>query len=504
MKTSWLGGPTLAALGALLLGAPLSCGGSSDSPIGVNNVSPHGSLGGLVVDAVTQKAMQGVALSVIAGGRTYPDKPVETDATGYFAISDVPSGDLIVRVVPKGGYQAVTIEANLPNAAGEFPLANATLSLGPIGLVPTVAADAGFKVLLIKPDGTPPNPPINAYLRSQVAWVDFSSGSASARGVVVSEAKSDNSGIVRFGDMPDFGRLSGLIGAGGVTDAVRVSVPPVDANRDGIAEFLGKEQAFNVTKLAGSIPTIVLATAAGPLSVVACNIAGFMGKTGNRVLPGASGPLYLVFNWPVVDKMTDLSMYDEQGRPVASVPTKAVSGNVMTINFQGLNLAAEYNLNVRTFGDVEGTLVEGQFASPVFTPVGAKVSATLKRDPKSANRILVTFSEPIGAGVAGQPMSAVLFFDVDLNGGGAKGDAPGERGALTSPYGLASEEIDPPGSVGRSGLSTVWSFDLPMDASNNPVPSGTYVDILFSRAGSVTERADATLVPDLPNQTIPN
>jgi hypothetical protein len=505
MKTSWLRMPILAALYAALLVAPLSCGSGDDSPIGVNNVSPHGSVGGLIVDATTQKTMQGVTVSIIAGGKIYPDKPVETDGSGYFAINDVPSGELLLRVVPKAGYQAVTIEATLPNSAGEFPLANATLSLGPIGLVPTVAADSGFKVLLIKPDGTPPNPPISAFLRTQIAWIDFNTGTPAARGITVSEAKSDNNGLVRFGDMPDFSRLVGLIGAGGVTDAVRVSVPPVDANKDGVAEFLGKEQSFSATKLAGSIPTIVLSTAAGPLNVVASNIAGFMGKAGNRVLPGASGPLYLVFNWPIVDKLTDLGLYDEQGKPVASAPTKSISGNVMTINFQGLNTAAEYNLNIRTFGDVEGTLIEGQVASPIFTPVGAKVQATLKRDAKNTNRILVTFSEPIGTGVAGQALSGVLFFDFDINGGGTKGDAPGERNSISSTYNLAIEEVDPPGQVSRSGLSTVFSFDLPMDSANNPIPAGTYVDFLFSRtAGTVAERPDGTLVPDLPNQTIPN
>ena len=39
----------------------------------------------------------------------------------------------------------VTIATNLANAAGEFPLANSTLSVGPVGLVPKASATEAFE-----------------------------------------------------------------------------------------------------------------------------------------------------------------------------------------------------------------------------------------------------------------------------------------------------------------------------------------------------------------------
>jgi len=272
-----------------------------------------------------------------------------------------------------------------------------------------------------------------------------------------------------------------------------------------VADFLGKEVGFQVTKLGGAIPTVVLSSGTpAPLQVIASNIAALMGKQGNRLLPAASGPIYVAFNWPIVEKLTQISLYDEGGKPVASAPTKSINGTLMTINFQGLAAQAEYNLDIHTFGDAEGSYVEGSFAAPVFTPIGAKVQATLKRDTKLTNRIWVTFNEPVGTGVANQGLPNMLFFDFDLSGSGTKGDAPAERGYMSSNVSLSIDEVDPPGPVGRSGLSTLWYFDLPLDSFNNPVPGGTYVDLLFSRGAVQLERADGTLVADLPNLTIPN
>lgn len=502
-------------LAVLLVLAPLSCGDDEGGDsLGVNNVSPKGSVGGLVVDAATMAPMQGVKVSVVAGGALYPsgESTAVTDANGYFSVADLPAGELIVQLTPSDpkAYRAVNIAATLQNAAGEFPLANATLSLGPIGLVPLASKTGVLTVQLVTTDGAPAVAGIKAYLRASLEWIDFHGGGVAQQGLIVVEGTSTNSGMVSFVGMPDFFKLAGLVGSGGISDVVRIQIPPFDSNKDGVMDFLGREDAFNVTKLKGAIPTIVLNSAAKPnkLIIEAASIAALAGKSGNRVMTSTSGPIYITFNLPVRQDMTEVFLFDELGQAVVSPPTKAVSGNVLTINFTSLKAAAEYNLNVRTFADVEGDLLEGYFGAPAFTPAqaGSTVKATLTRDAGDPTKLIVSFNEPVGSGVPNQSLSGancVLYFDYDLNGTGIKGDAPSERNADSSVTPMYIVELDPPGPAGKSGLSSYWTFTLPNDAMGNPIPAGTAFDIVFSGANFALQRASGALVPDIKNLTVP-
>jgi len=495
----------------LLLAAPTSCG-SEEGPIGINNVTPGGSVGGIILNAVDMKPMEGVSVSVVAGAKLLPANPALTDTTGRFSIEGVPSGDIILQIVPKNTHLPINIEATLPNAAGEYPLGNATLSIGPVALLPVASSDGAFKVQLVAGDGSPA-PSVKCMLRTALSWIDLASGSPTGKGVAEVEAASDNSGIVRFAGMPDLMKIAGLAGAGSnVSDVVRVVVPPYDSNKDGAYDFFGKEQAFNVSKVGSAIPTILLTSAApGALQITASNIAALMGKTGNRVLPSTSGALFVAFNWPIDQARTEITIFDEQGKAVISAPTKTVSGALLTVNFTGLAAGSEYNIGIRTFATVEGTQVDGTFGAPVFTPVpsGAKVQVALKRETKpTSSRITVTFSEPIGLATPANPHlvggNAVLYFDFDINGSGTKGDAPGERGASSSGYGLFMDEAQPPGPAGKSGLGKYWYLDLPNDNMGNPVPAGTAIDFMFSRSSQIVQRADGTSVADIVGVAVPN
>jgi hypothetical protein len=503
----------LLMLTLLVVLGQLACGGDEDK-LGVTNVSPRGSVGGLILDAATMNPMTGVQATVVAGGTRYPsgDTPAATDATGHFSVQDVPSGNLIVQLTPTDtkAFRAVNIVAALPNSAGEFPLDNATLSLGPIGLLPLTDKNSAFVVQFVTPDGAPAAAGIKAFLRTVVEYVDFKAGDAAQRGIIVVEGATDNSGRVRFVGIPDFAKLAGLVGSGGISDQVRIEIPPFDTNKDGTLEFLGTEAVFNVNRLKGSIPTVVLSSpsAPGALTIEAASIAALTGKKGNRVMSSISGPVYVTFNLPIRQDLTELTLFDELGKPVVSPPTPSLSGNVMTINFSGLKAAAEYNLNLRAFADVEGKLVSGYFGAPLFTPgqAAAAVKAALSRDAGNTNKVLVTFTEPIGSGTAGQSFTggnAIIFFDYDINGTGVKGDAPGERGASSSNISMIISEVNPPGPAGLSGLSTHWYFTLPVDTMNNPLPAGTAFDMMFSKASFATERAGGKVVPDFKNLIVP-
>jgi hypothetical protein len=483
--------------------------------LGVNNVSPTGSVGGLVVDAATMKPMEGVKVTVIAGGKQYPpaETPATTDAGGYFAVDAVPTGNLIVLLVPgdPAAYRQIAITATMPNAAGEFPLGNATLSLGPIGMVPLTTQATAFSIQLVTPDGAPAASGIKAHLRAGVEWVNFANGSASPKGIITTEASTDNSGMLNFVGMPDFHELAGLVGTGGISDNVKIEIPPFDSNKDGVLDFWGMEETFNVTQLTGAVPTIVLIPSHTPtkLTIEAASIAALAGMQGNRVLNSVSGPIFVTFNLPINQALTEVHLYDEIGLPVITTPSKTVTANVLTLNIPGLKEGAEYNLNLRTFSDVGGIMLEGYFGAPFFTPTqpNATFNANLTRDSGDPNKIIVTFSEPVGAGIPGKHLSgsnAVLYFDYDLNGSGVKGDSASERNSTSSDVNMMAVEVDPPGPAGQSGLSSSWYFNLPVDTMSNPVPGGTAVDILFSKASFAVQRANGALVPDLKNVIVPN
>ena len=489
-----------------------ACGGEEEESLGVSNVSPQGSVGGLVVDAATRAPLEGVKVAVIAGGAIYPpaDKPCQTDSNGYFAVQGVPAGALIIQLTPKKTHGAVEITATLPGAAGEFPLGNATLSLGPVGLVPLADKQTAFSVLLITPDGAPATTGmVKAYARASVGWVDYASGSPKPNGTTVVGAATGASGLVSFVGLPAFDQLAGIVGSGGISDLVRVQIPPFDSDKDGTLDFLGKEQSFYVNKLVGSIPTVVLSSSSAPskLTIQASSLAG-LGPGGTKVISAAAGVVFVTFNLPVLKDLTAATIYDEQGLPTTLLPEVAVSGNLMTIKLKGLQQGAEYNMSLHTYASVEGRLLEGNFGAPLFTapPKGLPVSAVLTRAADNPNKIRVTFSEPVGTTVANKHLSggdAVVYFDRDLDGSGVKGDAPAELGASSSSVTLYIEEQDPPGPAGKSGLSTRWAFSLPTDSGGLVVPAKTLTRLLFSRTSLPVQRADGRLLGDFVALSVP-
>ncbi len=515
-KNRWVLALALLALSTALL----SCGDDESSSLGVNNVNPIGSVGGIVIQADTMKPLKGVKITVIAGGKIYPASDgtaVETDSEGIFAVKDIPAGNILVKMAAPSGYQGVTLRGTIPNAAGDFPLANSTLSMGPIGLIPLATASQAFRVLLVTPDGAPA-PKITAHLRSGMSYVDFSNGNPVAKGTHVVSATTNNQGKAAFANMPDFNKLAGMIGIGGLTDLVRVRVPPYDSNSDNVMDFLGKETIFNVLALKGHVPTIVLSSnAPTSLKIEASSIAALVaGKKGVRQLQSSSGPLYVAFNWPIDSKLTMVSLYNSLGKRLATMPSKTVSQNLLSINFVGLNAGSEYNITIRAVAKSTEKLLEGTFGAPFFTPPvsGSTVTASLARassDPQKTdyNKIVVTFSEPVGTGIPTNKgltgTNCVLFVSYDLNNTSKTGDCEGEKGFPTSNIWMKIDEKDPPGPAGKSGLSKKWYFELPKDQFiGTPVPGGTPLDIVFSTSSLIMQRASGEALKDMFNLTIPN
>ncbi len=502
MKAATRQVPVLAgALLALTFGGCSGCGESLD----VDNVAPEGSVGGLIVDAVTRLPVEGANVRLLAGAQIF--EAVATGADGAFAFEGVPAGEVLITIEAPAGYRGAWIRDMLSNAAGEFPTENATLTVGPIGLVPTSET---FTLRVLDQHGKP----VSQYpltLRHYAEYVDFSDGMPLEQGEVVMQASTDTSGYATFADLPDFYGLGPSI-----SDTVIVLLPPLDADTDGVFEFAGGDRNFYMRDLADPTPDVILDSGyTTQLQIRASTIPELAGA-------GATNPaatvlsindvIHAAFNLPI-ENSVEITVSDEYGTPITQLPSISVTGDNLAINFGGDPLLPgnEYNLHIHAVAAVGERLVTGDFYAPFFTP-GISEEVTVANIARSGNRVELEFSEPIGVGNGTASTlngaNCVLFINYDIDGSGLVGDGPMELTNascdLGSPYYLRSAEPDPVGPGGASGYTKYWIFDVPQAPGPVDLPQGTHVHILFSHvsnAGKIVERATGVQVEDFTQGT---
>jgi hypothetical protein len=433
-----------------------------------------------------------VSVSLLAGGRVF--SPETTDAAGTFRFTDVPAGDVIVTPT-MAGYNPAMIRRTLASSAGEYPLGNGTLTLGPIGLLPQTESFA-FRVL------DPLGQPVSGYpvgIEVQVQFVDFATGVPDAEGQIFQQVQTDPDGYAIATGLPDFFAL------GSATDAVLVFLPPYDGDGDGVPEFPGGDAVFNLRSL-DPTPDVVLDEAlAATLTVRASTIGRLSGAAGEtEAVLQTTDSVHVTFNLPIRPQVT-VELSDEQGAPI-DVPGAniAVRDDTLSIALSGLGLAggAEYNLALHAVAAVGDRQAVGDFAAPFFTvPPMATVSASgTMRD--GAQLVTLAFSEPVGGlGTSLTGGDCVVYFAFDINGANGQGDYPNELGSASCDVQLFPAEWDPPGLPGGSGYTTRWQFYAPVQpGSGAPLPGGTGVHFLFDRvvsAPAVMQRADGRAVQNL-------
>jgi hypothetical protein len=471
-----------------------ACGGDT---VDVNNVDPRGSVGGIIVDASTREPLAGVSITLLAGGRVFD--PAVTAEDGSFQFEKVPGGDVILTVAALDGYNGAMIRGTLPTSAGDFPLGNATLTLGPIGVLPAAGT---FRFRVLDELGAPVSSyPVGVEL--QLQYVDYSSGTPDGEGQIYRQVQTDADGYATVPGMPDFFAL------GSVPDAVLVFLPPLDANSDGVYEFPGGDAAFNMRSLDPTPDVILDASLAATLTVRASTVPQLAsGGSGTPAVVQPSGDIHITFNLPIQADAA-VTMSDESGLPIA-VPTSALAirDDTMRISLGslGLDFNNEYNLTVHAVAAVGERFVIGDFAASFFT-----VSADTNVSVAGASRdgatqvVTVNFNEPIGLGnvgsqsVLGSP-NCVVFFGFDINGANGQGDFVNELGSDSCDVAFFSDEIDPPGLPTLSGFSKRWTFTAPLQTSGTAIPGGITVHLLFDRVPSgtsVTERTDGRPVQNL-------
>ncbi len=486
------------AIGSLAVSG-LACGddGSTalDENVTVTPVEATGTVGGQVLDALTDQPLDGVEVTVVTGG--YAAKG-STDSSGIFSIPNVPATGVVIATFSKSGYLSADLTTTFNGAAGDYPLTNATATFGPLALVPS---DGDFTVYVFDQNGRPAQGHLLT-LTTRVRFLTYVNGASTGNGTFTTTAQVGSTGIATFFNIPDYWALGEK-----VDSRVDISVPPYDAEDDGFFEFAGETYTFDLLDLDNPQPTILMSDTHNEypttLGIEASNVQQLETNTTNGYAPSSLpgvGPITVLFNQPIAEDSLLVSVYDEDGTtPFA--PQTQLNGRSLTITFPtALPTGAEYNLNITATALTGDQLVTGSFSASFFVidesaSVTASVDFQDSSDPANLFRI-VTFSEPVGFGLPGVALAGgncVIYYDIwNLGPGSGTGDDPGEYGASSCPYSLAPDEPVPamPAGAIQSGYTKTWIFQVPLMTCGTPpcapVPQATPVHLIFGSVDSTS------------------
>jgi hypothetical protein len=407
----------------------LGCSGdNAQQSVSVGNINPTGTVGGLVIDAVTEMPLMGATVRLVAGGMAYT---AMTDAEGLFSITGVPSGAFIATV-SNTGFQSALINSALGGAVGNFPVKDPIATLGPVGLIKN---DGTFAVKLIDQAGAPV-PNVTVTVQVNIRWVSFSNGQPQPVGSYEITGMSGMDGVVTLMGLPNFSYLGPL----GV-DTIAIHVPPVLVmGSTTVYSFLGGTFNFSVAQLANSgvidQPIIRLAGPETALSILSSNLEVLQGLTSNNsstVAPSftqiatypyiaANGPINIEFNQSINRSTIRAKLFEEDGTPSQTLLMATGSANTLTITpMAALTTGRRYNLSLH----VDAATAAGEpsaqremnttvplFVAPATGAALNILTTTIKSLPgASPQPFTFQFSEPVGAGFATASVSCVVFYD---------------------------------------------------------------------------------------------
>ncbi len=497
---------------ALVAFAAASFGGcGNDANVTLGASTAQGSVGGVVLDAAPGlPPLAGAAVSVVAGGQTFS---AMTDMNGTFGVTGIPSGSVVVKISAADHFD-VFVTGALASNAGNFPVANATLTVGPVALV---SSKGTLTVRLVDENGAPAKN-VKATARISGTYLDLSAGAATARGnTVVSATSSMMDGTVVFAGVPDFASIGPIL-----PDLVAVNIPPQKLSGADDYEFLGLTVNINATQYPASLgqtPTIVLAGPRSPLTVLASNVdffeTGAAGPTGSQV----TDTVTIAFNQAVNAGTFRAQLLDESGAADAAMAMATPAGNLVNITFsKALAPGNRYNLAVHADSNYGDQMHEYNQTAPFFVPQVQGTAVTVANashmDPNGGPDYDLIFSEPVGVGSGrGDQIPCVVYYDTSLDGN-AQVISAGEwtsggnnllecvPGDQHSGYYLRpAEPIGP-----LSGFTTNWRIAVrPGTACTNLVnytctTSGVTVHLQFSKntdPSFVVKKSNGAPLPDI-------
>mgnify|MGYP006289392057 CR=1 FL=1 len=481
-----------------------------DENLTVDNVTPLGSVGGVVLDAVTQAPVAGgVDVTVLSGG----GEPIttSTDGNGYFLVTDVPASGNVIVMIQSDGYYSAQLNGAFNNAAGNFPVDNAILSLGPIGLIP---ANRSMTLRLVSETGEAvPNVSLTA--TTNVKYLDMTDGGAMSVGRVTVDATANSDGVATFNGLPDYIGLGNL-----VDDTLFVKIPPIDTDGDDIYEYPGGSFWFNYGNTGGPERIVELVTNYPTnLAVDYSNVAALESTAALPTTLPIAGPIHVLFNIPIDENSLYVRVFNEFETETIQTET-VVDGRSLTINFpQPLGAGAKYHLQIHAVSSVGNQISEKDFYAPFYTAASEPLSiVSVVRDTDSDPMMpdfVVHFNQPIGTGNNGRNQNfynsrCVLWFDTEIGATVGVGNDPGEWGADSCSIGAAyafkgdEEVVGMPGAY-PSGYTTRWRFTAPQ-SGGQPMTQGTQFYIIFSEIAEgayVITTPNGEVVHDFMAQQIP-
>ncbi len=502
----------------LIFGLLLASGCGSDTQklderVSVENANPTGSVGGLVYDGISQTPISSdteVLVTVIAGDQTMT---TTVDENGLFSLSDVPASGPVQVLVTADGYLSAHLTADFTNEAGEFPVSNAAVSLGPIGLIP---ATGSLSIQLFDDQGFPVTDAALT-LTTKLRYLLWQEGRPMAMGTETVGGTSDSEGRAQFDGLPDYWSLGA-----NVDDTVILTVPPLDYDGDGIYDFPGNEYPLSALHSNGPDRTIVLSSGfQQSLTILSSNVAA-LETNGNLTVPSVIAPddsIRVVFSLPVDQDSLLVRVLDEAGENTIETST-TLSGRTLEISFaSSLAAGSKFHLQIHATSSIGNQPVSGNFYAPLYTAAAEPPRVTdtdidRDADPSEVNHtILVFFNQPVGPGNPNRTSYSggycVVWFNYDLDGTGRIGDIPPEVGSGSCNragvvFSSAEKTADMPGAR-LSGFSSVWRISFPQDPQF-PATSGGQLQLLFSGVtdtSRIFSTPDGHVVPDQLTVPIP-
>ncbi len=395
----------MASLGMLGCGNDVTLGGSE----------AKGSVGGVVLDGTAGfPALSGATVTVIAGGNTYT---ATTDMNGTFAVRDVPSGSVVVKLSSPDHFDAY-FAGTLASNAGNFPVSNASLTVGPIVML----SSQGTLALRLVDEKGAAAPNVSVTARVLSTYIDLSSNTPVPKGGTEALGKSGPDGLVTIGGVPDFAAIGPVL-----PDNITVNIPPQKLMGDSGYQFLGLTLNLNATQYSpaiGQTPTVVLAGPHTALTVLSSNVDYLETNSSGPVASVVNGPVTVAFNQAVNGGTLKVQLITETGALAQAMATPTVAGNLLTVAFsKPLDPATRYNLTIHAESAYGGDQPhEYNNTAPFFTPPmqGSTFSAlpnSSRMDPNDPNQFIVEFSEPIGLGNGrSDAVPCVVYYDTSLDG----------------------------------------------------------------------------------------
>jgi hypothetical protein len=481
--------------------------GGNQSPNNITLVAPshpRGSVSGQIVNSdlgPISGATIALNLAEPAGDVGATSWSTTSDASGNFSVNFLPAGAIVLVTASATGYATVRQQVTIPASAGTFPIDNGNAVVGPLLLT---KLDGSLKILVLDHNGNPAAT-AKVTLESEPAGTNLSGGGTygTAIGTVVSEGATDANGNVSFDNIPDADDLSRI--GGGYT----VTIPAlVDQNGNPTSGGMVVSYAGRTILLDPSVRIIQLpgARSVSPLSVVASNVQSMSGVSTTPLnnLISTTGSIYVAFNEAIQTPSFRCILADEYGTTAIPFNAPVYSENNDMVQIQPtapLNAGQEYNILIRADSldngsslTTRGFFFAGDPAAPQNFGQAATNAIAYVPDaiaPATLNPtdiIEFNFNQPVG--VAQTPILYV-FFDLNLGGTVAIGDAPGEVGNAVGFPLVPFEPTNEPGTLFTlmpSGYTTRWAFGynaLPGDTT--PLPTIT--------PGTVTVVASFSKIP---------